>query len=188
MPRSSPRGAFLLKSIALIRINDSAPENFCSLERLPAFAQILVGESCPSPIPAEHNPLGFRPVRARGSLDVVQQALDTHGVIVRAEEILKTCDGADIGSDLAIAEQIPQEVRRVAEVFQRDAHFVPFGVREFDKSLSAFQDELMQPTQIISGKCVKRLCQAQLLRIRQCAAPAVTREESLHPEQEQRRR
>ena len=83
---------------------------------------------------------------------------------MRPEEILKTCDGADIGSDLAVAEQIPEEVRRVAEVFQRDAHFVPFGVREFDKSLSALQDELMQPTQIIRGKCVKRLCQAQLLR------------------------
>ena len=76
-------------------------------------------------------------MRARGSLDVVQQALDTHGVIVRPEEILKMCDGVDIGSDLAVAEQIPEEVRRVAEVFQRDAHFVPFGVREFDKSLSA---------------------------------------------------
>ena len=56
MPRSSPRGAFLLKSRALIQFNDSAPEKGCSLERLPAFAQIRVGESGPSPIPAEHNP------------------------------------------------------------------------------------------------------------------------------------
>ena len=46
----------------------------------------------------------------------------------------------------------------------------------------------MQPAQIIRRKYAQRLRQAQLLLVRQCAAPIVTREESLHLEQKQRRR
>ena len=48
----------LLGAGAVQRVR-SAPKGFPSPENLPTFAKIRIGESFPSAIPAEHDPLGF---------------------------------------------------------------------------------------------------------------------------------